>query len=197
MITAETKEKNYRLFLKKLQSIGLPVDNINANYGNAIMNASFTITNEKGNAYDGSLLEIILKTLTPYALKLNDLLPQALQVERDSLIKVSLLHHLSKALTIIPNDNQWEIEKRGMLYKYNNDLPSLRTGMYSAFISQKCGIEFTIEEMEAMIINDRIATDEQARWHSSAFATIIHQANELTYLDINQENKLLNSNSNE
>lgn len=110
MITAETKEKNYRLFLKKLQSIGLPVDNINANYGNAIMNASFTITNEKGNAYDGSLLEIILKTLTPYALKLNELLPQALQVERDSLIKVSLLHHLSKALTIIPNDNQWEIE---------------------------------------------------------------------------------------
>lgn len=197
MITAETKEKNYRLFLKKLQSIGLPVDNINANYGNAIMNASFTITNEKGNAYDGSLLEIILKTLTPYALKLNELLPQALQVERDSLIKVSLLHHLSKALTIIPNDNQWEIEKRGMLYKYNNDLPSLRTGMYSAFISQKCGIEFTIEEMEAMIINDRIATDEQARWHSSAFATIIRQANELTYLDINQENKLLNSNSNE
>ena len=42
-----------------------------------------------------------------------------------------------------------------------------------------------IEEAEAMTVNDRDLTDDQARWHSSIMATIVRQASELTYLTLN------------
>lgn len=189
MITKEIKEKNFRLFLKKLNALGLPIEELNEKYGEAIQNATFTASNEHGNAYEGSLLEIVLKKLTPYAIKLNDMLPQEIQIEKNTLVKVCLLHHIAKGITIIPNDNEWEMQKRGLLYKYDPKAPALRTGTYSLIIASQCGISFTLEEAEAMTINDKELTDNQARWHSSVFATIIRQANELTYTDINNTTK--------
>lgn len=185
MVTTETKEKNLMLFFKKLSQLGIETACLEETYGAAIMNGSFTNSNEFGNAYEGSLLEIVLKTLTPYAVKLNELLPEDKRVDKDTLVKICLLHQLAKAIRLIPNDNAWEIEKRGLVYKYNSDLPSIRTGFHSLIICQNCGIPFTTEEAEAMTVNDRDLTDDQARWHSSIMATIVRQASELTYLTLN------------
>ena len=88
---------------------------------------------------------------------------------------------------MIPNDNSWEVNTRKFVYKYNNDLPSIRTGLHSLVMCQECGIIFSAEEAEAMTVNDRDLTDDQARWHSSIMATIIRQASELTYLTINNK----------
>ena len=131
MITTETKEKNLMLFFKKLSQLGIDTARLEETYGTAIMNGSFTNSNEFGNAYEGSLLEIVLKTLTPYAGKLNELLPEGKKVDKNTLVKICLLHQLAKAIRLIPNDNTWEIEKRGLVYKYNSDLPSIRTGLHS------------------------------------------------------------------
>jgi hypothetical protein len=98
-----------------------------------------------------------------------------------------LLHQIAKAVRLIPNDNQWEVEKRGLAYKYNGDLPSIRTGLHSVSMCFECGIPLNTEEIEAMTINDRDLSDDQARWHASIMASIIRQANELTYLTINNK----------
>lgn len=185
MITTETKEKNLKLFFKKLSQLNVYTECLEKTYGDALMNASFTNSNEFGNAYEGSLLEIVLKTLTPYAVKLNELLPEEKRVDKDTLVKICLLHQISKAIRLVPNDNLWEIEKRGFVYKYNSELPSIRTGLHSLVMCQGCGIPFTAEEAEAMTVNDRDLTDDQARWHSSIMASIIRQASELTYLTLN------------
>ena len=185
MITNETKEKNFSLFIKKLSQLGIETERLENNYGEFIKNGSFTNSNEFGNAYEGSLLEIILKTLTPYAVKLNELLPEEKRVDKDTLVKICLLHQLAKSVRLIPNDNAWEIEKRHLTYKYNSELPSIRTGLHSLILCQNSGIEFTTEEAEAMTVNDRDLTDDQARWHSSIMATIVRQASELTYLTLN------------
>ena len=185
MITTEKKKKNLMLFFKKLSQLGIDTARLEETYGTAIMNGSFTNSNEFGNAYEGSLLEIVLKTLTPYAVKLNELLPEGKRVNKNTLVKICLLHQLAKAIRLIPNDNTWEIEKRGLAYKYNSDLPSIRTGLHSLIMCQVCGINFSTEEAEAMTVNDRDLTDDQARWHSSIIATIVRQASELTYLTLN------------
>ena len=185
MITTETKEKNLKLFFKKLSQLGIDTARLEETYGTAIMNGSFTNSNEFGNAYEGSLLEIVLKTLTPYAVKLNELLPEDKRVDKNTLVKICLLHQIAKAIRLIPNDNAWEVEKRGFVYKYDEDLPSIRTGLHSLIMCQNCGIQFTAEEAEAMTVNDRDLTDDQARWHSSIMATIVRQASELTYLTLN------------
>ena len=185
MVTTETKEKNLKLFFKKLSQLGIETDCLEERYGKGLMNASFTNSNEFGNAYEGSLLEIILKTLTPYAVKLNELLPEEKRVDKNTLVKICLLHQIAKSIRLVPNDNSWEIEKRGLVYKYNGDLPSIRTGLHSLIMCQNCGIIFTAEEAEAMTVNDRDLTDDQARWHSSIMASIVRQASELTYLTLN------------
>jgi hypothetical protein len=182
-----TKEKNYQLFLKKLSNVGVNVEKLDEVYGSLIRNGSFTNSNEYGNAYSGSLVEIVLKVLTPYAVRINELLPIEKQVDKNVLVKICLLHHIAKCIRLIPNDNQWEIEKRGMIYKYDSSQPSIRTGLHSLIMAQECGILLNAEEAEAITVNDRDLTDDQARWHSSILSTIIRQANELTYLQINNK----------
>ena len=187
MISKEVKEKNFSLYVKKLSQLGVETEKLCELYGDKIMNGTFTNSNEFGNAYEGSLLEVILKVLTPYAVKLNDLLPEGQRVNKDSLIKVCLLHQIGKAVKLIPNDNQWEIEKRLLTYKYDNNLPSIRTGLFSLSMLQECGIKLTIDEIEALTVNDRDLTDDQSRWFSSIMATIVRQANELTYIQLNNK----------
>jgi len=187
MISEDLKKKNFEFFIKKLSQVGVPTDALAGELWDKIMNGSFTNINDFGNAYQGSLLEIVLKVLTPYAVKLNDLLPEQQRVDKGTLVKICLLHHIAKAIRLVPNDNQWEIEKRGMVYKYAENQPSIRTGLHSMILAQQAGVSFTAEEAEAMTVNDRDLTDDQARWHSSVMATIVRQANELTYIQINNK----------
>jgi len=187
MISEEVKNKNFEIFLKKLSQVGVDATMFSGDLGEKIKNASFTNINDFGNAYQGSLIEIVLKVLTPYAVRINELLPEEQRVDKNTLVKICLLHHIAKAVKLVPNDNQWEIEKRGMVYKYDDSQPSIRTGLHSLILAQNCGVTFTPEEAEAITVNDRDLTDDQARWHSSVMATIIRQANELTYIQINKK----------
>lgn len=186
-MTEEIKQKNLKLFFDKLGKLGIDYGLLEEKYGEKLLNGTFTNSNEFGNAYDGSLIEIVLKVLTPYAVRLNELLPNEQRVDKDTLVKTCLLHHIAKAVRIVPNDNQWEIEKRGLIYKYESDLPSIRTGLHSVSMCFECGIPLTAEEIEVMTINDRDLSDDQARWHASVMATLVRQANELTYIQINKK----------
>ena len=153
-MTDEQREKNLEIYMKKLGQVGVDTSILVDKYGELLKNGSFTQTNEFGNAYNGSLLEIILKVVTPYAVRLNELLPEEKRVDKPTLVKVCLLHQIAKAVRLVPNDNQWEVEKRGFIYKYDNDLPSIRTGLHSLSMCFECGIPLTTEEIEAMTVNN-------------------------------------------
>lgn len=184
-MTNEEMNKNFELFIKKVEQCGVNVEKLVDKYGDFLREASFTNINDHGNAYPGSMIEIVLKKLTPYAVRINELLPDFQKVDKTTLVKVCLLHHIGKAIKLIPNDNQWEVDKRLMTYKYNNELPSIRTGLMSLSMLNECGIFLTKEEIEALTINDRDLTDDQSRFFASAMASIVRMANELTYIEIN------------
>lgn len=185
-MTIELKQHNFDLFIKKLNQLGIETNALVEGIGEKLKNGTFTLSNESGLCGDGTLIETTLKVLTPYAVKLNNLLPEEIRVDQNTLVKVCLLHQIAKAVRLVPNDNQWEIEKRGLIYKYAPNQPSIRTGLHSLILAQNFGIKFTAEEAEAMTVNDRDLSDDQARWHSSLLASIVRQANEMTYLqDIN------------
>ena len=186
-ITKETQQKNLNLFFKKLSQLGIDVNCLEEKYGEKLMVATFTNANENGYAGEGTFLEVILKILTPYAVRINELLPEHKRINKETLVKICLLHQIAKAIRMIPNDNAWEVEKRGLIYKYDSSLPSIRTGLHSLIMCQECGITFTAEEAEAMTVNDRDMTDEQARWFSSILSTLVRQSSELTYLEINNK----------
>ena len=102
MITEEIKNKNYEVYLKKLSQLGIDTTLFAEVVGDKLKEASFTNLNEFGNAYPGSLIEIVLKVLTPYAVKLNELLPEGQRVDKNTLVKVCLLHHIAKAVKFLP-----------------------------------------------------------------------------------------------
>ena len=45
----------------------------------------------------------------------------------------------------IKNDNQWEIEKRGMVYKYAPSNVALKMGARSIIFAEKLGVKFSDE----------------------------------------------------
>lgn len=188
MINNEIQNKNLSLFFDKLKQVGVDTTQMESELSESLFNAPFTNLNDHGMAFDGSLLHIVLRTFTPYALKLNDLLPENIKVETNTLIKVCLLSQLAKAKMFIPNDNTWEVNNRAMPYKFAPSDVSLRTGIKSLLLSQQMGVTFTEQEVDAMTILDR-DQDLQAKYFATPIATIIKQAYELTVLQFKNQNK--------
>lgn len=190
MLSVEKINENYVLFLKKLEGVGVDYTNI-VNYvgENNLKNATFAINSDMGMAYDGSLINIILRKVTKYAVLINQMLPENVKVNEESLVKVCLLHQISKAIMFVENDSTWERTNRGLLYKYSELEGSLRCGERSAYICLSNGVQFTPEEYEAMRIMDRDSDDAYAKFYSSPIAMIVKQANELAAMDMRITNK--------
>lgn len=147
-----------------------------------IINATFAIKNDNGLAYNGSLLNTIFE-LADYADKLNELLPDNVKIDKSKIYKVCLLQHIGKIKMYEPNDNSWEVEKRGLLYKFSNSNNTLKLGEISSLIALNSGIKLSEDEFESIRVLDKIKeNDDSIKYFLSPLSTIIKQANELIYL---------------
>ena len=117
---------------------------------------------------------------------------KALYVNKESLLKVLLLQHISKAEMFVPSSEQWKINK-GILYEFN---PNLQTSMKlcerSLFICSKYDIKFTEEEYDAMKVLDR--EDDKANIYLSPLAQLVKISNQLTSTESYQQHKSLKDN---
>lgn len=176
-LTDENKEKNLELFKMRLESIGIDCTQLLSLYGPAIKEASYAFNKKDGDfCGDGTLLQVILRTLTPTACKLMEFFDD---IDKNSLIKICFLHQISKAIMVSPNTNTWEIENRGIMYKFNETTCVLKMGMRSVAMCFNCGIPLTELELEAISNLDR-EEDKQTKYFSSSLATVLRQANEIT-----------------
>ena len=183
MLSEDIILKNYDDFKKRLETyVGVEETKnlINSLGGDdVVMDASYANLTDSGLAYKGSLIESMLN-ITKYAVKINQLLPENKQANLSSIVKVGLLHHIAKVLLYEPNDNNWEITNRGMVYKYNSELEgALRVGERSTLLSSNAGIKFSELEYEAMRIMDKTNDDNYAKYYSSSLSIVIKQANEI------------------
>ena len=170
---------NYRRFLDAL--IGKPLsDKLIENVGGeeSLMRASFGMQDDSGTAFEGSLVMCSLE-IAEYAKKINETFNFG--ISNASIYKVALLSHIAKALMYVKNTNEWEVQKRGFLYKFNNSLNgSMRCGERSVYISMQADIKFTEEEFEAMRVVDKINEgDGEIRWYGTPLSMVIRQANEI------------------
>ena len=180
--TDEKRNQLLEMYLKKLGETGVETSLLKEKYGELLKNGTYSNNIETGLAFDGSLLYAVLYKLTIYALKINEIFPEGVRADRTTLIKVCLLCQIGKCLMFTLNDNKWEIEKRGLLYKFVDDGLSIRVGMRSVAIANECGITLTPQEIEMMTINDREATELDARYHASIPAYVLRMASETVFL---------------
>lgn len=177
--------KNYSDFVEKLKTyVGKEeTEQLISNLGGEeiISKASFANLDTTGLAYSGSLIATIFE-LTTYAIKLNNILPESKRIAIESIVKVGLLHQISKVQLFVPNDNQWEVNNRGMIYKYADLDSALRVGERSILICNNANIKFTPQEFEAMRIIDKTSDDTQAKFYSSTLSVLIESANRFVNL---------------
>lgn len=183
------RERHLELFFKKLEGLNISTSSLKEKYGNQLKNATYAFSNKGTMACgDGELLNTVLRVLTPTALDLSNILPTEKQPERDSIIKVCLLSQISKALMVEPNDNNWEIQNRGILYKFIEYPYALKMGMRSIAMCMECGIQLTENELEAISNLDR-DDDKQTRFFSSPLSIILRQAMELAEVKLKVDEK--------
>lgn len=181
------KEKNLVLFFKRLESIGVDTRLLSEKYSAKLKDCPLGTTISTGLAYDGALLDKILRHFTPKALQILDTIDESIKPTKEQVMKVAFLHKIGLCNMFIKNTNEWEITNRGIKYTYAPSKVALKSGMRSILICQECNISLTEEEMEAMIILERNEDDSQAKFYSSPLAIIIKTANEI----VNLENRLI------
>lgn len=186
--------KNYKICLIKLVGEEVAENFLNLLGGeDRVAKATYSNLLDSGSAYDGSLIKNVMK-LSKYADKINNILPDEVKADSDSIHKVVFLSQMSKVLLFEDNDNNWEVNNRGILYKYNNNLEgALRVGERSILIAMNAGIKFTEIEYEAMRILDKDNGDDNyTKYFSSPLSTVIRQASELITLENKYYQKISN-----
>ena len=148
----------------------------------SLTSAPAAIQAESGLAYEGALLEHILLSMR-IAERLSKLVSGTFTINIKSLKLVCCLMHLSKIEMFVPNDNEWEVSKRGLKYKFSTLEGCLKAGERSALNALNKGIQLTPIEFEAMKALDKSSDEfESSKYFSNIMTIIIKQANDLAYL---------------
>lgn len=193
------KESLLETYFTKLRNCGISDDSIariKESWGSLLSEASYSTKADSGLAYEGSLIETILGKLTVFAVKLNNLYPEEIRVNKKSLVKVCLLQHISKCQRMTKQTNVWRKNNLGEIYTYADGLPAIGTGLHSLMMAAGAGIELLPFEVEAITIIDRKEDDLQAKFHCSLLSSIVRQANEMVYMQEIELKKLENKGSN-
>lgn len=191
----------YTEFITELNSVGVDTEKLVNFIGeDKIKKSPAGLEIKSGLACPGALLFLIINSLR-YAKKLyfmtstkkvvgeNEENVNDLGVEYESLVKVALLHHIGKTMIYEPNDDEWQVNKRGIMYKWVDNDTTINCGERSQYICQRCGIELSETEFEAMKINDKNNEDRFSMLHIQPLSMMVKQADELTYMRINLANK--------
>lgn len=144
--------------------------------------AAGALSIETGLAYPGALI-VHINLFTNIAERLAKMVCGTFpNVTREQLVKVCCLQHLSKIEMYEENDNQWEIDKRGFLYKFAETEGCLKFGERSALNALNLGVKLSPVEFEAICSLDKDGEEAKNRKYVvNILSTIVRQANELAY----------------
>lgn len=182
MLTTEKVTKNAGKYFKTAETYGFMTNELMEFLGVDFVKAPASDQTSKYNAFEGGLIDHLLK-VAKYAITINDSLPENIQVKKESLLKVCLLHQIGKAKLYINNDSQWHKDNLGQMYKFNENLVAMKIGERSIYYAMQHGVSFTETEYQAVMNFDKDYTDKQAMWFVEPLSTILRVANELAMLE--------------
>lgn len=190
MISVEKINSNFFLWIERLQKYNCYSQNMIDDLGEKLKNASFSLTENSGSAYQGSMIDTVLNTLCRLGYELNEITfgknnnkirHRYLYVNTNMLMRVLLLQHIAKAEMFVVQESQWKM-KNGYLFDFNPELKTnMKLGERSIFLCMKYGIELTEEEYEAMKIIDK--DNDNTNSFISPLCEIVKIANQLTAIE--------------
>ena len=179
----------YVSFITELENAGVNTERLVEFIGeDRIKKSPAGLEVSSGLAFDGALLLLMMTSLR-YARSIVRMGDNEFNIDDKSLTKVVLLHHIGKALMYEVNEDEWQRNKRGFLYKWVDNETVLKAGERSLYVTQRCGIELTEAEFEAMKINDKTDDDKFSMLHITPLSMIVKMADDLSYMRVNYKLK--------
>jgi len=178
ILPEEAKTVEMTNFMKSMDKYGLSqyydMDKLVAELASSPMERE----EETGQAFAGALLchiNLALSMSQRYAQMVSKTFP----TDDNTIAKACLIMHLSRRYYYVPNENDWEVRQRGLLYRFSTLTEGvLKTGERSAMEAMNNGIKLTATEFEmikALDRNDLSNSNENL----SIMTIIIRQANEM------------------
>lgn len=191
----EPLEENYQKLIKYLNKL-FDSDTVDKyltvmciNNEDLIKEGSYATNKNTGLAGKGTLLQAIFE-ICDYACKINDILPEERRVNRSDIYRAGILSQLVKAILFTPNKNDWEREKKGVIYTFTDQSLALRMGERAAYYALYAGLDISMEVYEAIRIFDKNdSNDNYTKYFSGTLATIMRQATELVELLHSEANR--------
>ena len=192
MLTPEKINLNYITFCNKLKKYNCYSEQMINEIGGQLKDCSFSMNDDSGSAYQGSMIDIVLNHLCSVAYNINEVVfgPtgkfNSIRVNPDMLMRVLLLQDIAKAEMFVNTRDTWKV-KKGILYEFNTNLKaSLKLGERSLYLCQKYGIELAEEEYEAIRIIDK-SEDDKIMFYINPLCSIVKMANQFVAVEMRQK----------
>jgi len=181
-LTEENFNKQWVTFWANMQSVNLAEHWDEEELKGQLKNAAGALSIDTGLAYPGALI-CHINLFTSIAERIAKMVCGTFpQITKEQLLKVCLIQHLSKIEMYESNDNQWEVEKRGIAYKFAETEGCLKFGERSALNALNLGVKLSPVEFEAICSLDKDGEEAKNRKYVvNILTTIVRQANELAY----------------
>lgn len=184
MLTQEKINSNFVQYVKRLEKYNCYSESLMNDLGENIKNCSFSMNDDSGSAYQGSMIDVVLNILCKIAYNINEKAFENepnLKVNTAMLMRVLLLQHIAKAQMFVPQRESWKL-KKGFLFDFNDDLKTtLKLGERTIFLCQKYDIKLNEEEYEALRYIDK--ADDKSDYMVSPLCAIVKTANIMTAIE--------------
>lgn len=153
-----------------------------------------TMQEDLGTSYAGALL-VHMNLTYALAARLAKLVSGTFPINEISLAKVCSIMHLSKRYMFEPNNNEWEVKNRGLLFKFREMEGSLKSGERSALEALNNGVRLSVDEYEAITSLDKDEDKVKKFPYVSMLSVIVRQANEMAYAIENERFRKVKENT--
>ena len=162
---------NTKKYFATATKLGFMNDEFMNFLGEAFIKAPATTMTSLHNAFEGGLIDHLLN-VTKYAVLINDSLPEDEQVDKNSLVKICLLHQIGKTNLYKECTSDWHRKNQGKMYEFNEDLVSMRVSERSVYYVLSHGIKLTDEEFAAILNFDKV-DDKMVEYHNTMLGDLL------------------------
>jgi hypothetical protein len=188
MLTTQQLEANKQKFIDTNNKYEIFTPELLDFLGDGFYISPASPTLEMYGCFPGGLLNHLIKACK-YAVQINDLLPETIKQNKESIIKCAFLSQIGKVFLFKPNPREWHRKNLGKMYEFTDDLVSLKTGERSVYYAINHGVKLKENEFQAIVNLDKDETDKQAKYYSEALTNIVKQGIELAIIDEKEHGK--------
>lgn len=181
MISQEKIEKNKTTMLSTIRKYGIMTEELITFLGDNYFTAPSSVNLDMYGCYPGGLVDFTLK-ICKHSINVNETFPEQDRLDKTKILKTAILSQIGKTFLFKINENEWEINKLGKLYTYN-ELFQMKIGERSIFYSVNHGVTFDEEEFSAIIDSDKDNEERWVKWGTRPLTHLLKIGFELSVME--------------